>query len=105
LRVAVRTPDTRLAGQLNDHLPALSSRLEQTGYRAEAWQTVTVAPEGAARGLENSSGGNADFSGGEPPQDSAERRDNPERRRQNAEEDVDPKPTRKEFSWFVSNLQ
>lgn len=37
LRVDVRTPDARLAGELREGLPALTARLEQTGFRAEAW--------------------------------------------------------------------
>jgi len=36
--VAVRTPDSRLAGDLRQNLPALASRLEQSGYHATAWQ-------------------------------------------------------------------
>lgn len=38
VHVAVRTPDVRLAGEIRENLPALSSRLEQTGYRTETWQ-------------------------------------------------------------------
>jgi hypothetical protein len=37
VRVAVRTPDSQLAGALRDQLPALSARLEQSGFRAETW--------------------------------------------------------------------
>jgi hypothetical protein len=37
VHVAVRTPDTELAGSLRDDLPRLSARLEQTGFRAETW--------------------------------------------------------------------
>jgi hypothetical protein len=36
--VAVRTQDSRLAGDLRQNLPALASRLEQSGYHATAWQ-------------------------------------------------------------------
>src|SRR5208283_2042420 len=36
--VAVRTPDSRLAGDLRQNLPALASRLEQSGYHATTWQ-------------------------------------------------------------------
>ena len=47
VRVAVRTPDVRLATDIRDNLPALSSRLEQTGYRTETWhgfRTARVIP-------------------------------------------------------------
>jgi hypothetical protein len=36
--VAVRTPDSRLAADLRQNLPALASRLEQSGYHATAGQ-------------------------------------------------------------------
>jgi hypothetical protein len=36
--VAVRTPDSRLAGDLRQNLPALASRLEQSGFHATTWQ-------------------------------------------------------------------
>src|SRR5205085_2613427 len=40
---AVRTPDDRLAGALREDLPSLSSRLEQSGFRAEGWHGGTDA--------------------------------------------------------------
>jgi len=36
--VAVRTPDSRLSGDLRQNLPALAARLEQSGFHATAWQ-------------------------------------------------------------------
>jgi hypothetical protein len=36
--VAVRTPDSRLAGDLRQNLPALATRLEQSGFHATTWQ-------------------------------------------------------------------
>ena len=39
--VAVRTPDSRLAGELRQDLPSLASRLEQAGYR------IASDPQGA----------------------------------------------------------
>ncbi len=38
VRVAVRTPDGVLAQSLRDHLPALSARLEQSGFHADSWR-------------------------------------------------------------------
>jgi len=37
LHVDVRTPDARLASELREGLTALTARLEQSGFRAEAW--------------------------------------------------------------------
>jgi hypothetical protein len=36
--VAVRTPDSRLSGDLRQNLPALATRLEQSGFHATTWQ-------------------------------------------------------------------
>ena len=40
--VSVRTPDSHLAGELRADLPALSNRLEQSGYRTETWQPAAT---------------------------------------------------------------
>jgi hypothetical protein len=42
VRVTVHTPDERLAGDLREHLPSLSSRLEQSGLRAETWHAAAT---------------------------------------------------------------
>jgi hypothetical protein len=91
VHVAVRTPDTHLAGELRDNLPALSSRLEQTGLRPEEWHTATASgndPNGQSR------------------QDARERHGDPEQRPPKPqEEQVDRKQKGKEFSWFMSSPQ
>ena len=38
IHVSVRTPDARLSGAMREELPALTAKLEQSGFRAEAWQ-------------------------------------------------------------------
>ena len=43
LQVAVRTGDSQLADRLRENLPALSSRLEQGGMRAETWHPAAAA--------------------------------------------------------------
>jgi hypothetical protein len=40
VRVSVRTPDGALADSLRDHLPNLSTRLEQSGFRADQWRAA-----------------------------------------------------------------
>jgi hypothetical protein len=49
LHVAVRTPDSRLAADLRENLPALSSRLEQTGFRADGLVREADSPAGPHR--------------------------------------------------------
>lgn len=43
VQVDVRTSDSRLAGALREDLPQLAARMEQTGFRAEAWHPATAA--------------------------------------------------------------
>jgi hypothetical protein len=38
VHVAVRTADGRLAGEMRDGLPALSARLEASGFRSDSWR-------------------------------------------------------------------
>jgi hypothetical protein len=86
VRVAVRTPDARLATDIRDNLPALSSRLEQTGYRTETWH-------GAQDGSRH------------PGQDE---REHPQRQPQHQPWPEEP-PKRKQkgqqFAWLMSSLQ
>jgi hypothetical protein len=42
LHVSVRTADNHLAGNLREGLPALSARLEESGFRSEAWRPAAA---------------------------------------------------------------
>ena len=81
VHVAVRTPDVRLAGEIRENLPALSSRLEQNGYRTETWR----GPQDGSRhsGQER-----------EPPQ-----------RQQPPEEVPKRKQKGQQFAWLMSSLR
>lgn len=105
VQVAVRTPDSRLAGELRDELPALSARLEQSGFRAETWHPDTLRVEHAVRSSEPSSPGT--LSDGRQTGQQGSRRDDdaPPRRAPmlNTERGADAPP--KEFSWIFSSLR
>ncbi|PWU01375.1 MAG: hypothetical protein C5B51_22950 [Terriglobia bacterium] len=105
IRVAVRTPDAGLAGTLRGDLPALSSRLEQTGFRAQTWHPAAApaswsrtAEGGPAQNSQN--GGNPLRQGGQQQQQQAP----PRRSKPAAEESAANSPQGKEFAWFVSQL-
>jgi hypothetical protein len=110
VHVAVRTSDAHLAGALRDDLSALSSRLEQTGLRAEAWHTSAAVGGGSRRNGEPETANGSRDSAGQPGQDA---RDQPGdgRRRQPPEtedrvyEEQHPKEKGKEFAWFMSPLR
>lgn len=105
VHVSVRTPDTHLAGELRENLPALSSRLEQTGFRAEEWHTTTPASGEWHRQTEHSAGGSANDSNGQQGQHAHERKQDPEPRAPKViEEQPNRKGKGKEFAWFMSSL-
>jgi hypothetical protein len=106
VHVAVRTPDTHLAGELRENLPSLSSRLEQTGLRPEEWHTPTPVSGEWHRQIDHSAGSSANDPNGQPRQDTRERQGDPEQRQQPKafEEQPNRKEKGKEFAWFMSSL-
>ena len=102
VQVDVRTPDTHLAGALRQDLPALTSRLEQTGLRAEAWHDAPASAAARIRTAEPSAGAGFQSSqnpsregGGHHP------RDGPPKEKQQKQN----QPKSKEFSWLYTSLQ
>jgi hypothetical protein len=102
VQVDVRTPDTHLAGALRQDLPALTSRLEQTGLRAEAWHDAPASAAARIRTAEPSAGAGFQSSqnpsregGGHHPRDGQPKE---KQQKQN-------RPQSKEFSWLYTSLQ
>lgn len=105
VHVAVRTSDTHLAGALREDLPALSSRLEQTGLRADTWHT-TPSVDQLRRDLDSPAGSNPQDSNSQHHPDSREQQDQPERQRPRIYEDQpDRKEKGKQFEWLMSSLR
>jgi len=111
VHVAVRTSDTHLAGALRDDLPALSSRLEQTGLRAEAWHTPAPAGGDWRRDGERLAGSGSHDSSGQTAQDAREQPGDRGRRQPRGtekkvyEEQPHRKDKEREFAWFMSSLR
>jgi hypothetical protein len=107
VHVAVRTPDTRLAGELREDLPALTNRLEQAGFRAETWRPAAAGggqhlsdPQAGASAQDAQSQSRQD--GREQPRDPQEQnRKNPE----NPDNPSQPKEPGKDFAWLLSSLR
>ncbi len=99
VRVAVRTPDPALAGDLRRALPSLTAKLEQTGFRTETWHSEAAprrSAEAAARGA-------SEDPAGQSRQDGRERREGQPQPRENQQR-PDRKKERKDFAWFMSSL-
>jgi hypothetical protein len=104
VQVAVRTPDSRLAGALRDELPALSARLEQSGFRADIWHPDALKMEHALRAGEPQTGGTASDDRHEGRQGGREGHQPPPRRAPVANPGREADSPPKDFSWIFSSL-
>jgi hypothetical protein len=106
VQVAVRTPDPHLAGTLRENLPTLSTRLADSGFRAETWHPSASGTEWR-RSTETSQGNltqdqnNQNFGGQQERQQSG---DDP-RRPKAPETPTERKQKGKDFAWLMSTLQ
>jgi hypothetical protein len=104
VHVDVRTPDARLAGALREDLPALSARLEQSGFHAESWHTgLNASPDRQPM---------PQTTAGAPSQDQQNRsgqdRNNQQDGRQpppKNQNNPQPKDDRKDFAWLFTSLR
>jgi hypothetical protein len=105
VHVAVRTADTRLAGALREDLPALSARLEESGFRAETWHTGLAAPQDRQTTLETAVGatpqGQQNRSGQDRNNQQQDGRQQPPKDQQNPQR----KDDRKDFAWLFTSLR
>ena len=104
VEVSVRTPDSRLAADLRENLPLLSSRLEQTGFRSEGLAHDGGLAAGAQRHDVRQT---AESGTGDPGQGSREPGERQgegqhQQRPRTPEEIRDSKSKGKDFSWFLS---
>jgi hypothetical protein len=106
VRVAVRTPDDRLADGLREQLPSLSSRLEQSGYRADEWRVAAGAGGERRIEVEAAAAGSADArQHGQPQERGQERRDGEPRPHHDPDEESRrQKEKGSQFSWLMESL-
>ncbi|MFI5337356.1 MAG: hypothetical protein ACHQ5A_11265 [Opitutales bacterium] len=103
MHLAVRTPDQRLSGALRENLSDLSARLEQNGYRAEAWHTGSAAGESLR---ETRLAGSPQDPHPQSRQDEQRQGgDRQPRQPREFEEQPNRKDKGKEFAWFMSSLR
>jgi hypothetical protein len=104
VRVAVHTPDDRLAGDLREHLPSLSSRLEQSGLRAETWHAGAGGGE-RLRAAETASSADSQSPGGQGHQQSRERQQDAPPRRSRLPGETSPEGEKgSPFAWLMDSL-
>jgi len=105
VHVAVRTPDTRLAGELREDLPALATRLEQTGFRTETWHPAGGTERSAGRPAESASGTASQDAQGQSQQGGEQQRNPQQSEPKEPQASEQPKPDSKDFAWLLSALQ
>ncbi|MGA3015526.1 MAG: hypothetical protein ABSF62_00305 [Bryobacteraceae bacterium] len=105
MHVEVRTPDTGLAGDLREDLPALATKLEQTGFRAETWHPAGTAERQLA--AEAAPGAASQNSERQPGQNGGQRQRDPQPqpKPKAQENDTPSSDARKDFAWLFSSIQ
>ena len=107
VRVDVRTPDSRTSGALREDISSLTTRLEQTGFHAEAWRPAPVSEAQRERFAERPAGTDSQPQQQQGRQDDRERRQDNRREQPSGEapEYSQSEQERKDFSWlFTSTL-
>lgn len=106
VRVAVRTIDTQLAGALREDLPALSARLEQTGFRTETWHAAALSQaEHPVRTTPSLPSGNGQDTQDQSRQGGRQQQESQEHRRpREPVNEASPRASRKRFAWLMSHL-
>jgi hypothetical protein len=104
VRVAVRTADSHLAGTLRENLPALSSKLVESGFRTETWHPASAAAE--RRTAETAAGGPARDANQQSQEHGGGRQSDADSRHPKApHEQIPRKDKGKDFAWLMSSLQ
>jgi hypothetical protein len=106
VHVAVRTADTRLAGELREDLPALATRLEQTGFRAETWRPASA---GERHQLADPQAATAQDAQSQSRRNGHEQQNHPQQQKEKDPESPDNPSQRKvpgeDFKWLLSSLR
>jgi hypothetical protein len=105
VHMAVRTPDDRLAETLRAHLPQLSSRLEQSGFRADGWHAAGAGATERRLDVESAATGSGDTRDeGRQPGGGREQPDDQPRRPRDTEESAAHPEKGTSFQWLFNSL-
>jgi hypothetical protein len=105
IHVAVRSSDARLSDAMRQDLPALTSKLEQSGFRADAWQPGAAA-SGERRAVDVAAGNSSQDSQQQAGQHSQQKQDNPQQQNQkNPTTAPNRKSDRKDFEWLLQTYR
>jgi hypothetical protein len=107
VHLAVRTPDTHLASALREDLSALSSRLTESGFRAETWHPGASGTGDWHRQAEPSAGGTPQDPDSQQCQNGRDQQaaDQQPQQPKVPEEQHNQKQKGKDFEWFMSTMR
>ena len=81
VKMTVRTPDASLASTLRDNLPALSTRLAESGFKSEFWHPATSSTNEWRHTAQSSAGGAFQDANSQPREQNRESQDGAGQRR------------------------
>jgi hypothetical protein len=104
MRVEVRTPDAELAGDLRGELPALATKLEQNGFRADTWHPGAAADR--QRNFETTPGAASQNSERQPGQNGQREQRDPQQQPKPKVQEDQPASQKagKDFAWLFSSI-
>jgi hypothetical protein len=106
VKMTVRTPDGNLASTLRENLPALSTRLTESGFKSEAWHPAAASTNEWRHTAQSSAGGAFQDANSQSREQNRESQDGAGQRRPKIpQEPVTQKQKGKDFAWLMSSLR
>ncbi len=106
VKMTVRTPDGNLASTLRENLPALSTRLTESGFKSEAWHPAASSTNEWRHTAQSSAGGASQDANSQSREQNRESQDGAGQRRPKIpQEPVTQKQKGKDFAWLMSSLR
>jgi len=106
MKMTVRTPDTNLASTLRENLPALSTRLAESGFKSETWHPAASSTSEWQHSAEPSKGGA--FQDSNTPQREQHRESQDgggQQHPKRPQEPVTQQQKGRNFAWLMSSLR
>jgi hypothetical protein len=106
MKMTVRTPDVNLATTLRENLPALSTRLAESGFKSETWHPAAPSTSTWKHTTESSQGGGFQDSNTPPRDQRRESQDGSGQQHPKRPHEPLPQQQQKgrDFAWLMSSL-
>jgi hypothetical protein len=105
VKMTVRTPDANLASTLRENLPALSTRLAESGFKSEAWHPAASSTNEWRHTAQASAGGASQDANSQSREQNRDSQDGAGQRRPRIpQEPATQKQKGKDFAWLMSSI-